>query len=162
MDVWIFMISIGTCDPFVRLSFRMKISVFWVYIIWWFWVQGASALGSVSPATQSGLLGTCRTRWDRELQKPSSYTHSGLVSSSQQLGWVLMAESVTVHVSEMWLFNEKWELPLEVDTMTVTLRARTFLYPTLLSGSSSTFLPDHNSLWFILPLFQSPSCLWPY
>lgn len=46
-----------------------------------------------------------------------------------------MAESVTVHVSEMWLFNEKWELPLEVDTMTVTLRARTFLYPTLLRFS---------------------------
>lgn len=59
-----------------------------------------------------------------------------------------MAESVTVHVSEMWLFNEKWELPLEVDTMTVTLRARTFLYPTLLSGSPSTFLRNHNCLFF--------------
>lgn len=145
MDVWIFMISIRTCDPFVRLSFRMKISVLSLHI-WWFWVQGASALGSVSPATQSGLLGTCRTRWDRELQKPSNYTHGGLVSSSQQLGWVIMAESVTVHVSEMWLFNEKWELPLEVDTMTVTLIARTVLHPTLLSHSPSTFPSNHTSL----------------
>lgn len=62
--LWIFIISIGTCDPSYRLSFNMKIPVFWVtYITIHFRAGSISFYLVLSAWIQSSLPDAYRNRY---------------------------------------------------------------------------------------------------